>query len=189
MAVRHRLIKTAPETVWAVLSDAGRYADWVVGTAESHETRGQWPHVDSALGYEIRLGPVRVGNETVVRRCKEGSVLELEAKAGFLGTARIFVELRSWGGHCLVIVDEHPLQGAGGALHNMGVEALIQIRHRAMLARLARVCEAEYDSGRAPSRSGEAESGFAADPRGGPPEYGTAPYGAGGRPARGDGRA
>ncbi|WP_435221902.1 SRPBCC family protein [Streptomyces sp. Tue6028] len=189
MAVRHRLIKTAPETVWAVLSDGGRYADWVVGTAESHETRGDWPHVDSALAYEIRLGPVRVGNETVVRRCKEGSILELEAKAGFLGTARISVELRSWGDYCLVIVDEHPLQGAGGALHNMGVEALIQIRHRAMLARLAAVCEAEPAPEEAPSRSGQAESSSTADPREGTQDHPTAPYGWGRRPARGGGHA
>ncbi len=73
----------------------------------------------------------------------EGSLLEIEAKAGRLGTGRISVELRPWGEQCLVIVDEHPLRGPGGLMHNVGVEALIQIRHRAMLARLAHLCEAE----------------------------------------------
>ncbi|GAA4967940.1 hypothetical protein GCM10023238_39840 [Streptomyces heliomycini] len=70
-------------------------------------------------------------------------MLELEAKAGPLGTARIAIEVRPWGDHCLVIVDEHPLKGAGGAVHNVAVEALIQIRHRTMLARLAKICEAD----------------------------------------------
>ncbi|MFH8800727.1 SRPBCC family protein [Streptomyces sp. NPDC017936] len=143
MAVRHRLVKTDPGTVWTVLADGSRYADWVVGTASSEPVRGLWPQVGAAIEYEIRLGPVSLTNETVVRRCEEGAALELEARAGVLGTARIAIELRPWGEHCLVIVDEHPLQGAGGTLHNVGVEALIQIRHRAMLARLARVCEAE----------------------------------------------
>ncbi|MFF9063377.1 SRPBCC family protein [Streptomyces sp. NPDC101213] len=141
MAVRHRLIKTSPRRVWTVLSDGDRYADWVVGTAESTPVRGQWPQVGAEIGYEVRIGPVRLGNRTVVRRCEEGTALELEARAGALGTARIAIELRPWGEHCLVIVDEHPLQGVGGALHNVGVEALIQLRHRAMLARLADVCE------------------------------------------------
>jgi hypothetical protein len=148
MAVRHCLIKTSPRTVWAVLADGTRYADWVVGTATSRPVRGQWPQQDAAIGYEVRIGPATLTNETVVRRCVEGSALELEAKAGRLGTARIAIELRTWGEHCLVLVDEHPLRGAGGKLHNVAVEALIQLRHRAMLARLARLCEAEAGAGK-----------------------------------------
>ncbi|MVO88665.1 SRPBCC family protein [Streptomyces sp. p1417] len=141
MAVRHRLVKRRPEDVWAVLADGNQYAEWVVGTSESHPVEGHWPQRDAVIAYEIRLGPLRLANRTVVRRCEEGSALELEAHAGPLGTARISVELRPWGEHCLVILDEHPLQGAGGRLHNMGFEALIQLRHRAMLGRLARLCE------------------------------------------------
>lgn len=151
MAVRHRLIKVSPQRVWTVLSDGSRYAEWVVGTSASEPVRGQWPEVGAAIGYEVRIGPLRLTNETVVRRCEEGSELELEADAGALGTARIAIELRPWGEHCLVIVDEHPLQGAGGRLHNVGAEAVIQLRHRAMLARLARVCE---EQGRSESAEG-----------------------------------
>ncbi|MFG2791786.1 SRPBCC family protein [Streptomyces sp. NPDC048419] len=145
MAVRHRLIKASPQTVWSVLADASRYAEWVVGTSGSEPVRGEWPQVGSAIGYTVPLGPLRLTNETVVRHYEEGSELGLEAQAGALGTARIAIELRPWGEHCLVVVDEHPLQGAGASplLHNVGMEALIQIRHRAMLARLARVCEGE----------------------------------------------
>jgi hypothetical protein len=150
MAARHRLIQVSPSAVWAVLADGGRYAEWVVGASASRLVRGQWPQTGAAIRYEVRLGPVRLYNETVVRHCEEGTCLELEAHAGVLGTARIAIELRPWGEYCLVIVDEHPLQGAGGRLHNMGFEALIQLRHRAMLARLARLCESETrDDGRA----------------------------------------
>ncbi|MEU6990992.1 SRPBCC family protein [Streptomyces sp. NPDC046465] len=148
MALRHRLIEVSPATVWAVLADGTKYAQWVVGTASSRPVRGQWPAIGAAIEYEVRLGPFRATNETVVRRCKKGSgeeasVLELEAKAGPLGTARIAIDVRPWGEHTLVRVDEHPLHGVAGALHNAGVEVVIQLRHRAMLARLARVCEAE----------------------------------------------
>ncbi|MEF9901843.1 SRPBCC family protein [Streptomyces sp. P9-A2] len=143
MAVRQHLIRTSPQTVWDVLADGSRYADWVVGTSSSKPVRGQWPRLGAAIRYEVRLGPVRLSDETVVRRCEWGKTLELEAWAGAFGTARIAIELRPWGEECLVIVDEHPLRGVGGRLHNLVVEALLQVRHRAMLARLTELCETE----------------------------------------------
>ncbi|MGC9499463.1 SRPBCC family protein [Streptomyces sp. WG7] len=143
MAVRHRLIQASPQAVWDVLADGNQYVKWVVGPSEVTPKAGQWPQVGATIAYEVRIGPVRLNNESVVRHCVEGSVLELEAKAGRLGTARIAIELRPWGDQCLVLVDEHPLRGPGGLLHNVGVEALIQVRHRAMLARLASLCESQ----------------------------------------------
>ncbi|MEU6478646.1 SRPBCC family protein [Streptomyces sp. NPDC047017] len=167
MAVRHRLIKTSPGTVWDLLADGTRYAEWVVGTAASKPVRGRWPELGSAIEYEVRLGPLRLTNQTIVRNREEGTLLELEAQAGFLGTARIAVELRPWGEHCLVVVDEHPLQGAGGMVHNVGVEALLQIRHRAMLARLAKVCESDADHAREQRAPRPAARPGAAPQRGG----------------------
>ncbi|MFD8789800.1 hypothetical protein [Streptomyces vinaceus] len=83
---------------------------------------------------------------TTVRHQEPGSELELEAHFKALGTARIFLQLRPWGEETLVVCDEHPLRGLGGALHNPGVEALLQLRHRGMLARLSRIVE-ERDEG------------------------------------------
>ncbi|MER7982856.1 SRPBCC family protein [Streptomyces sp. NPDC095817] len=149
MAVRHRVIKRRPSDVWAVLADGTRYAEWVVGTADSFPVRGEWPRVHAAIEFTVKVGPFTLSNETVVRACVEGRELELEAKAGPLGTARIAIEVRPWGEYSLVLIDEHPLQGVGGFLHNVGVESLIQLRHRTMLARLADLCEnhAETASG------------------------------------------
>ncbi|MFF0015690.1 SRPBCC family protein [Streptomyces sp. NPDC005374] len=162
MAVRHRLIKAGPSAVWDVLADGHRYAEWVVGTSRSEPVRGQWPDLDAAIRFQVPLGPLKLVNETVVRRCEKGAELELEAHAGVLGTARIAIELRPWGEHCLVIVDEHPLQGAGGRLHNVGFDALIQLRHRTMLARLARLCENEVrEAPRQASAQGVAGAGHA----------------------------
>ncbi|MFI1439747.1 SRPBCC family protein [Streptomyces fructofermentans] len=145
MAVRHRLIRRSPREVWAVLADGTRYADWVVGAAASYPVRGRRPEVDSAIGYRVRVGCFDLTNRTVVRACAEERELELEAGAGALGTARIAIELRPWGDDTLVIIDEHPLRGVGGLLHNVGVEALVQLRHRAMLGRLAERCESGRD--------------------------------------------
>ncbi|MFC9745209.1 SRPBCC family protein [Streptomyces niveus] len=141
MAVRHRLIERRVADVWAVLADGSRYGDWVVGTSDSHPENGAWPEVGSSITYTIRLGRWSVSGSTTVRRCEKPNVLELEVDSGRLGTARIAVEIRPWGENALVIIDEHPLRGPGGTLHNTVVDALIQLRHRTMLARLADVVE------------------------------------------------
>ncbi|MFF8833226.1 SRPBCC family protein [Streptomyces sp. NPDC015131] len=147
MAVRHQLIRRSPEAVWAVLEDASRYSDWVVGTSDSRPKSGDWPKPGSVLEYAVRLGPRTVRGETVVRLHEPPRRLELEAKSGALGTARIAIEVRPWGDETLVVLDEHPLRGPGGLLHNTFVDAVLQLRHRAMLGRLADVVEAEGRSG------------------------------------------
>ncbi|MFG2651445.1 SRPBCC family protein [Streptomyces sp. NPDC048436] len=141
MAVRHRLIKRSVADVWAVLADSSRYGDWVVGTSHSEPREGRWPEVGSSITYTVRVGWGALSGCTTVRRCEEPGILELEADSGRLGAARIAIEVRPWGEYALVIVDEHPLTGPGGALHNVAVDALIQLRHRPMLARLADVVE------------------------------------------------
>ncbi|WP_399921830.1 SRPBCC family protein [Streptomyces kanamyceticus] len=141
MAVRHQLVKSPPSKVWEVLEDGRRYADWVVGTHDSRPLDTTWPAVGSRIEYTVRLGPWQVGGHTVVRHLDKPDRLELEAYSGALGTGRIAIEVRPWGKHTLVIVDEHPLQGPGGVLHNAAVDALIQLRHRSMLSRLAKLVE------------------------------------------------
>ncbi|MFF3263645.1 SRPBCC family protein [Streptomyces sp. NPDC002932] len=141
MAVRHRLIESPVDDVWAVLADGRRYADWVVGTSESCPEDGEWPQVGSSITYTVRVGPWSVAGSTVVRRREPPGVLELEVDSGWLGTARIALEVRPWGENALVTIDEHPLRGPAGKLHNTAVDALIQLRHRSMLARLADTVE------------------------------------------------
>ncbi|MEU5580684.1 SRPBCC family protein [Streptomyces huasconensis] len=141
MAVRHQLVKRPPSKVWEVLEDGHRYADWVVGTHDSRPLDTTWPAVGSRIEYTVRVGPWQVAGNTVVRHLDKPNRLELEAFSGALGTARIAIEVRPWGDHTLVIVDEHPLQGPGGVLHNAAVDALIQVRHRSMLSRLAKLVE------------------------------------------------
>lgn len=141
MAVQHRLVSGSPREVWAVLADGSRYGDWVVGPSHSHQSDGQWPQVGSCIEYSVSVGPLAVNGKTVVRICRPPRQLELEAEAGWLGTARIALDLRPWGEDTLVVLDEHPLRGPGGLLHNAVLDALIQLRHRSMLGRLADTVE------------------------------------------------
>lgn len=61
-----------------------------------------------------------------------------------MGTARIAFGISVSGRgakKALVILDEHPLRGLGGSLHNTVVDAFAQIRHHSMLRRLAEAVE------------------------------------------------
>ncbi|MEU9233939.1 SRPBCC family protein [Streptomyces subrutilus] len=145
MAVRHQLIRRPPHRVWAVLADPTLYGEWVVGPSESTPLDDTWPAAGSRLRYTVRLGPWSAEGVTTVRHREPGKELELEASFKALGTARIFLQLRPWGEETLVICDEHPLRGLGGTLHNPLSDAALQLRHRGMLARLARVVEEQSD--------------------------------------------
>ncbi|MDT0346373.1 SRPBCC family protein [Streptomyces litchfieldiae] len=151
MAIRPILIKRPPDAVWAVLRDGRRYAEWVVGTAESVPLDADWPEVGSAIRYTVKVGPRRLSGRTVVRDHEPGRRLELEARSRLVGTARIGIEVRPWGEYSLVTIDEHPLTGPGGRLHNVASDFLLQLRHRLMLRRLAHVVE----SSRAAAPSGD----------------------------------
>jgi uncharacterized protein YndB with AHSA1/START domain len=135
------LIERPVEDVWAVLADPTCYGDWVVGTSKSTPGDGIWPDVGADITYTVRLGRWSLHGKTVVRRCEAPHLLELEAESGWLGTARIALEVRPWGRNALVIVDEHPLRGSAAKLHNTAFDAFVQMRHRSMLARLADMVE------------------------------------------------
>ncbi|MDT0308855.1 SRPBCC family protein [Streptomyces sp. DSM 44917] len=141
MAVRPVLIRRPPEEVWAVLCDGRRYAEWVVGTHASRPLDERWPQIGTAIAYVIRAGPWELRGRTVVRDHRPGRRLELEACTRALGSARISIEVRPWGEHALVTLDEHPLTGPGGRLHTVVSELVLQARHRCMTKRLAHVVE------------------------------------------------
>ncbi|MEU1126074.1 SRPBCC family protein [Streptomyces sp. NPDC005899] len=146
MAVRHHLIDRPPSALWAVLEDEELYGQWVVGTSDSRPAEGRWPELGSSITYTVHLGPKELSGRTTVRRIERPGALELEADSGRLGTARIAFDIRPWGeDRTLLIVDEHPLSGVGGILHNTLLDGVLQIRHRSMLARLARVVEETAD--------------------------------------------
>ncbi|MGW0788689.1 SRPBCC family protein [Streptomyces sp. NPDC002911] len=145
MAIRHQLIHHPPPALWSVLEQPDQYGKWVVGTHESHLRQGRWPEVGSSIEYTVRLGPKEFQGHTTVRRLERPEVLELEAYSGPLGSARIAFDIRPWGDKTLVLLTEHPLQGLGGTLHNVALDAVLQLRHRAMLGRLAKVVDAQED--------------------------------------------
>lgn len=144
MAVVNVLIKRPPAQVWDVLADGRAYAQWVVGTREIRSADEDWPGLNSAIHYTVGLGPLTFRGVTTVRHVEPQRVLGLEADGGPLGTARIVIELFEWGEDTVVVLDEHPLRGTAYQLHNALSDAVLLVRGRPMVHKLARLVESRH---------------------------------------------
>jgi uncharacterized protein YndB with AHSA1/START domain len=142
MATVNVLVRRPPEQVWKVLADGSAYAEWVVGTRQIRSVDEGWPAVGTSIHYTVGLGPLEMRGRTTVRVVEEHRRLGLEADAGLLGTARIVIDLVPWGGETVVELDESPLRGPAYLLHTMVSDALLLMRGRPMVAKLARLVEA-----------------------------------------------
>jgi carbon monoxide dehydrogenase subunit G len=144
MATVNVLVRRPPEQVWKVLADGSAYAEWVVGTRQIRSVDEGWPAVGTSIHYTVGLGPLELRGRTTVRVVEEHRRLGLEADAGLLGTARIVIDLVAWGEETVIELDESPLRGPAYQLHTMVSDALLLMRGRPMVAKLARLVEARH---------------------------------------------
>lgn len=135
------LIERPPDDVWALLEDGRSYAEWVVGTREIHQVDRHWPAVGSVIEFTAGVGPLQIRDVTIVRHVEPKRLLELEAQAGRLGSARIAFDVRPWGESTLVIIDEHPLSGPSARWHNALSDVVLRLRNRKMVRALAAAVE------------------------------------------------
>jgi len=132
------VIDAGPEAVWAVLADAFRYQDWVVGAREIRVADGDWPAPGSSFGHRIGLvGPLTLTDETTVRDAQPGRRLLLRAEIGFLGAADIELVLEPAGPwSTLVRMREKPVSGPARWFNNPMQEQAFWVRNLLSLVRL-----------------------------------------------------
>lgn len=140
MAVLNVLVEGDPQQVWDVLSDGWAYAQWVAGTRRIRDVDAHWPEPGARIHFTAGIGPWTMEDVTTVRKMEPRHRLELEAYAGRLGSARVSIQLLSWGeDRTVVIIDEHPLTGLGARWHSLPLDALLRLRNGRMMRSLARV--------------------------------------------------
>ena len=150
MAVQNVLIDRDPQQVWDVLSDGWAYAEWVAGTQHIRDVDARWPEPGAQIHYTLGVGRLTIKDVTTVRLMEPCRRLELEAHAGRFGSARVSIELLSWGGdRTVVIIDEHPLTGFGARWHSVPLDAVLRLRNRRMMRSLARVINERHPGRRA----------------------------------------
>src|SRR4051812_35968338 len=136
MARNERLIPASPERVFAVLSDPGAYAHWVVGSDVVRDADAEWPAVGSRFHHRVGLGPLKVNDHTEVVAMEPARRLELHAKARPLGTAKVALDLERRGGGTLVTMVEDPGDRLTAVLFNPVVHLLVRRRNAESLRRL-----------------------------------------------------
>ncbi|MFF4168208.1 SRPBCC family protein [Streptomyces sp. NPDC001741] len=144
MARNRRLILSSPPEIWRLLSDGRRYGEWVTGTQQVLAVDPHWPDVGARLKVRVGAGPVTLDDTCVVRISEPGHRLQLEAKAGPCGAARIAMTLTPWAEHTLFTLDWHPLRGPGTRMHGLPVDYLVAVRNGMMLTKLARIAVREH---------------------------------------------
>ncbi len=141
MAKNHKLFKVAPERVYEVLTDAGKYADWVVGAHKIRDADDSWPAVGSRLHHRVGVGPFKLNDHTEVVETKPAEKFVLHARARPLGTALVTMLLERRGADTLVTMTEV----AGDKLSRIGINPLtdwlLHLRNVESLRRLARIAE------------------------------------------------
>ncbi|MFL5901828.1 MAG: SDR family NAD(P)-dependent oxidoreductase [Solirubrobacterales bacterium] len=140
---RNRVHIEAPrEEVFAVLADADRYPDWVVGAAAVEEQDDEFPAVGSRFHHRVGLRPFALSDHTEVVDVDPPRRIALKAKARPLGTADIVIELDERAGGTDVLMRESPGDRLTAFLAgNRVADTALRLRNAEALSRLKRTVE------------------------------------------------
>ena len=135
------LIGAPREKVFAVLADAKRYGEWVVGTSQVRHADDTWPQRGSRLHHSVGAGPVSVDDSTEVIECVEPGRLVLLAHLGPLGDFKIDLVLEDLQGDATkVTMLEGPVEGISKLAGPLG-DAVGYARNAWSLRRLKELAE------------------------------------------------
>jgi uncharacterized protein YndB with AHSA1/START domain len=108
VARNQRFIAASPERVFAVLADAGSYAEWVVGSKEIRDVDAGFPAPGSRFHHSVGVGPVVLRDHTEVLEADPPRRLKLEARGRPLGSATVTLELAPQSAGTRVTMVEEP---------------------------------------------------------------------------------
>ncbi len=141
MARNEVLIDARPDEVFALLSDAHRYRDWVVGTRSIRASEPSWPAPGSAFHHTVGHGPVVLRDRTEVLDAEPPVMLRLRAHARPLPSATVTFHLQPEGAGTRLTMIESPASGALSLLAGPLGHGLIALRNRESLRRLKAIAE------------------------------------------------
>jgi hypothetical protein len=172
MATTTREIPAPPERVWAVLADADRYADWVVGAKTVRGVEGRWPKVGAKFHHTVGLWPLHLRDYTSVLESDPPLFLVLQARIRPIGQVRIQLDLRPSAAGTLVSMIEVPTSPAVIRWATPLIDPIAHRRNTEALRRLADVVaeggfkmrsEGEISPGRAGEHAGTDVAGQAGE--------------------------
>lgn len=150
MSVNDVFVAAPPGAVWAVLSDARTYAQWVVGSSEVRHVDGKWPEPGSTFHHTQGAFGVGLKDTTTVLGVDYGTRIELCVRTRPLVVARVDLELGPSGQGTRVVMRERPVAGVFGRLHNPVFDLALKVRNAESLRRLAKLARQRAPHGAEP---------------------------------------
>lgn len=137
MGPRETVIDAAPETVWAALSDAYCYDDWVVGTRQIRKADASWPAVGARLYHTVGWPPLGVKDMSEVLESDPPRHLVMRAHVRPLGVFLVDIELHPEGAGTRVVLQEMVVGGIAkltGKLGDAGAQGRMELGLRQLKA-------------------------------------------------------
>jgi uncharacterized protein YndB with AHSA1/START domain len=131
--------EASADDVFAVLTDAGRYPQWLVGAKRIRQVEPGWPAPGSRFHHRVGAGPFVVDDHTEVLAIDRPRHLQLSVRAGPFVRAVVDFELIADGDETIVCMQEEPAERILGNLVRPALDPLTHVRNQRSLRRLAEV--------------------------------------------------
>ena len=136
-------IDAPPHDVFAILMDADKYADWVVGAKRVRATDPNWPEVGSRFHHTVGppLAELDDSSKLIERRDDERVVLEVRFRPIGVAVVAIDLEPTNRGRSTRVTMTERPKSGPVRSLWFRPLDLAVHFRNVLSLRRLARLVQ------------------------------------------------
>lgn len=136
-----RQFRCSPEDVFAVLADGWVYPVWVVGASRMRAVDDDWPGVGSRLHHSAGAWPLLIDDTSEVLAYQPPKSMVLQARGWPAGEARVEITVEPSGTGCLVSIAEDASSGPALLVPSQVRHALMAVRNRETLRRLAYLAE------------------------------------------------
>jgi hypothetical protein len=136
-----RQFSCSAEDVFAVLADGWVYPVWVVGASRMRAVDDDWPGVGSRLHHSAGAWPLLIDDTSEVLAYQPPRAMVLQARGWPAGEARVEITVEPSGTGCLVSIDEDASSGPALFVPSPVRHALMAVRNRETLRRLAFLAE------------------------------------------------
>jgi hypothetical protein len=142
-----------PQAVFDVLSDGWTYVTWVVGASRIRGVDADFPKPGSKVHHSVGVWPLVIDDQTEVESVDAPREMQLLASVWPAGKGRVHITCVPQGDRTEVTMDEQVVSGPGRLVPTPVEGALLRLRNKETLKRLAFLAESGARS-RPPQGSG-----------------------------------
>lgn len=132
-----RVMRCAPEDVFAVLNDGWLFPSWVVGASRMRAVSKAWPRQGSRIHHSFGVWPVLIDDITTVLEFDPPRRMVLQASGWPMGEARIVMDVKPRSRGCIVRMQEFAVEGPGALVPPLLLDLALHQRNAETLRRLS----------------------------------------------------